>query len=114
MPENHVLKQIDEYKIQIVFNNKIYQYPPIGVYKSACQLLEMIYWLGEEAENDWNKTHELIDAEPAINKHPALRESLRVRMGSRTLPKFQNQLGHSVKLKCYEERRFEQSGTSRD
>ncbi len=80
-----IIKPINKYKVQIVFDNKIHLHPRLGVYESSCELLQMIDWLGQEAIKDWTKTHELIEAERAVNKIPPIRKSLSIRMGSRTL-----------------------------
>lgn len=80
-----ILKPLKELSVQIHADNKIHVIPPIAVYESANELLEMIDWLGGEAVNDKRVTEEIIYSDPAINKRPPIREKLALRMGSRTL-----------------------------
>ena len=83
--ESNLLEPLKGMRVQIVKQNKITLYPPIGVYESSLQLYKMIDWLGSEAEKDWEETHNKIEKERAINKCPPLRKDLSIRMGSRTL-----------------------------
>ncbi len=81
----NILIPLNDKKVQIVYDSKIHLYPPIGVYEASLDLLRMIQWLGEESVADWKETHTAIEAEKAINRRPALRDALSVRLGSRTL-----------------------------
>ncbi len=81
----NIFEPINKYKVQIIFDNKIHLYPPVGVYESVNDMYEMICWVGNEAVKDWTETHEVLDAQKYINKKPQIRRDLSVRMGSRTL-----------------------------
>jgi len=80
-----LFKPIKDLSIQVHTKNKIFITPPIAVYESISELLEMINWLGQEAIEDKRVTEEKMYTDPAINRRPPLRESLSIRLGSRTL-----------------------------